>query len=483
MADVLVIDDDHMIREMIADIVVDLGHSCASAATMTEGLLMAENAPPDIVFLDVFLPDGNGIDALSALTDTGSSPEVIVISGAGVSEPAEKAMEIGAWDYIQKPFSLKNVVGTLERALTYKKEHRIVKNADTIRRDGIAGNSPITRVLLDNVALAADSDAGVLITGETGTGKEVFARAIHDNSRRASGPFVVVDCASLTETLVESILFGHKKGSFTGAEDDREGLILQADGGTLFLDEVGELPYGMQKAFLRVLEDRSFRPVGDREEMYSNFRLVAATNRNLDRMVEKGRFRRDLLFRIRSFHMELPALSDRRDDIRDICRHHIEKLSKRKQAPPKDISPEVMQAFSLYPWPGNIRELVHTVEAGMAAARDESTLYVKHLPKEIRMHYAKGLVLRNEESGTGAGSAEKEHKDEAFWTAGGHMQKAALPQWSEYREKAMDQAEKKYFVELLDVTQGKVKTACDMAGISRARLYQILQKHDIRRLK
>jgi two-component system NtrC family response regulator len=208
----------------------------------------------------------------------------------------------------------------------------------------------------------------VLITGETGTGKELFARAIHANSPRAAQPFVVVDCASLPETLVESILFGHVKGAFTGADKAREGLVALADGGTLFLDEVGELPFSMQRAFLRVLEDRTFRPVGSKTERSSDFRLVAATNRQLEAMVERGEFRKDLLFRIRSFSIELPALRERSEDIPEIVALQMEKLAAAGRFGRKDFSPEFMEALTAYPWPGNVRELVQCLERSLAAA-------------------------------------------------------------------------------------------------------------------
>jgi two-component system NtrC family response regulator len=362
------------------------------------------------------------------------------------------------------------VTDPLQRALKSRREEHSVKGSETIRRDGIAGSSPLIRAVLDTVGMAADSDAGVLISGETGTGKELIARAIHANSPRRSKPFVVVDCAALPENLVESILFGHVKGAFTGAETAREGLVKQANGGTLFLDEVGELPFSMQRAFLRVLEQRAFRPVGAKQEEQSDFRLVSATNRDLGELVNMRRFRKDLLFRIRSFHIDVPPLRERPEDIEAIVRHHMERIGVRLGVALKGLSPEFLDALSAYPWPGNVRELVNSIERAQAAARNAPTMYLKHLPEDIRAAYARTLVRRGGEAEDGYGGAGLSVREDD-----------PTPTWAEFREKAMAEAERRYFGKVLADLGGDVKKTCSTAGVSRARLYQILKKNGMSR--
>jgi len=489
MAKVLVIDDDQMICEMIADIVEDVGHQCETARTLREGLAKAQAASFDVIFQDVYLADGTGLDILGKLKDTSGAPEVVVITGAGEPQVAERAMREGAWDFVAKPLDLDGVVGPLERALKFREERKGSTTRKTVRRGGIAGSSPLIRALLSTVAMAGESGASVLITGETGTGKELFARAIHSNSPRANGPFVVVDCASLPETLVESILFGHVKGAFTGADAARDGLVKLSDGGTLFLDEVGELPFAMQRAFLRVLEDHTFRPVGSKTELSSDFRLVAATNRHLDEMVERGGFRKDLLYRIRSFSIELPPLRERLEDIEEIITSHMAKLAAQGRFPAKDFSPEFVHALCAYSWPGNVRELVQCLERSLAAAHADRTLFLTHLPENVRVSYARTLVNREGLSrplseplvaSQPAAVLPQPEVPEVLRTVSTDTP-LAMESWSDYREGAVGVAEREYFERLLAFTRGNIKKSCSVAGVSRARLYQILQKHDIKR--
>lgn len=487
MANVLVIDDDLMICEMIADIVQDVGHRCDTARTLKEGLARAQAGTYDVIFQDVYLADGMGLDILPQLKDAPGGPEVVIITGAGDAQVAERAMREGAWDFVAKPLDLDGVLGPLERALKFREERRGDPSArKTVRREGIAGSSPLIRALLSTVAMAGESGASVLITGETGTGKELFARAIHANSPRANGPFVVVDCASLPETLVESILFGHVKGAFTGADTAREGLVKLADGGTLFLDEVGELPFAMQRAFLRVLEERTFRPVGSKVELSSDFRLVAATNRHLEEMVDRGGFRKDLLYRIRSFSIELPPLRERVEDIEEIITSQMARLAAQGRFPAKDFSPEFVHALCAYTWPGNVRELVQCLERSLAAAHADQTLFLTHLPENVRVSYARTLVNREGISKPYPGTVPQ--AEAVPPTASGAMTEQpappraeALEPWSDFREQAVGQAELEYFERLMAFTQGNIKESCAIAGVSRARLYQILQKHDIKR--
>ncbi|MDD5167173.1 MAG: sigma-54 dependent transcriptional regulator, partial [Syntrophales bacterium] len=284
MANILIIDDDQMLCNAMSMKFKMMEHRVSCALTLEDGVREANRNSFDVVYLDVRLPDGNGLDALSIIRKMDDPPEVIIMTGSGDPDGAELAIKNGAWDYIEKPSSINNMILPLVRALQYRDVKLATKPSMKLNRDGIIGNSIPMRACLDQVAEASGSNANVLLSGETGTGKELFAWAIHNNSSRSQRNFVVVDCAALSETLVESMLFGHEKGAYTGADKTKEGLIKQADGGTLFLDEVGELPFSIQKSLLRVLQEHRFRPLGSNHEIGSDFRLVAATNRNLDEM-------------------------------------------------------------------------------------------------------------------------------------------------------------------------------------------------------
>ncbi|MEE4240678.1 MAG: sigma-54-dependent Fis family transcriptional regulator, partial [Desulfopila sp.] len=272
--------------------------------TLKEGVTTAENDAWDVVLLDIHMPDGNGLEHVPQIVKGRHEPEVIIVTGDGAPDGAERAIHGGAWTYIEKINVIRDLPLHLMRALQYREEKQRARSVPVIlKRKNIIGDSEPMQRCFEDLVKAAASDVNVLITGETGTGKEVFARAVHENSARATGNFVVVDCASLPENLIESALFGHIKGAFTGADGSRKGLIKHADKGTLFLDEVGELPPSMQKTFLRVLQERRFRPIGAEREIGSDFRLLAATNRNLEEMVSQGLFREDLLYRLKGLSL------------------------------------------------------------------------------------------------------------------------------------------------------------------------------------
>lgn len=470
MALILIIDDDNLMCDTMTRVVRRIGHDPVSASTLKEGLAMARAQEYDVVFLDVRLPDGNGLDALPLLEALPSAPEMIIMTGFGDPNGAELAIKSGAWDYIEKSSSVKEITLSLERALQYRQQKTAVahtRKVSALKRNQIIGNSQRLNACLDLVAQASGSDVNVFITGETGTGKELFARAVHENSQRARGNFVVVDCTALPETLVESLLFGHEKGSFTGAEKAREGLVRQAHCGTLFLDEVGELPLMLQKAFLRVLQEHRFRPLGGNREIESDFRLVAATNRNLDRMVEQGQFREDLLFRLKSYVIELPPLRERLEDLQELARYYADRFCERYGLAPKGFSPEFIKSLRNYSWPGNIREFVHTMERVLSSARFEPTLFTKHLPINIRVEVTRASIER----------------DPSFdMNLGGDMIHA-LPQLNDYRDAVYNDAEKNYLSDLLTVTDRNIREACRISGLSQSRLYALMKKHDMTRSK
>jgi two-component system NtrC family response regulator len=329
-----------------------------------------------------------------------------------------------------------------------------------LQRDDIIGRSQTIRSSLEQVARSSQSNASVLITGESGTGKELFARAVHNNSSRASQPFVVVDCASLTETLAESVLFGHTRGAFTGAEKARDGLIRMANQGTLFLDEVGELPLTIQSSFLRVLQEHRFRPLGGGQEISSDFRVVAATNRRLAEMVQQGRFRSDLLFRLKSLTIHLPPLRERHGDIAELTLHFIDKICRQHNTGVKGMSPEFIMALGEYAWPGNVRELVNTLESAVVSAMDFPTLYPIHLPAEIRSKVAQVLFDFPRE-------AQADHS----------LSGVSFPPLREL----ITSVEKKYLSDLISHTGGNIREVCRISGISRANIYARLRKYGIMR--
>lgn len=461
MAEVLIIDDDEGMCYTLANMVRQTGHDAISAYTLSDGSKKASSEPFDVIFLDVQMPDGNGLDLLPKLTETPSKPEVIIITGQGNPDGAELAINNGAWDYVEKPSSMKAMMLPFLRALQYREEKRSDGPLAVLNREGIIGNSPKMLTALDLLAKAAPSEANVLITGETGTGKELFAKAVHMNSARCGNNYVVVDCAALPPTLMESTLFGHEKGAFTGADKSTEGLIKHADGGTLLLDEVGELSLSAQKAFLRVLQERKFRPVGSEKEIKSDFRLLASTHRNLEQMVSEGKFRRDLLFRLHSFTIELPPLRGRKEDIKTLAMYQVAKLCAHHTDMIKGFSPDFFEVITQYHWPGNVRELVNTMERALAVSGSEPTLFAKHLPGNIRVSFARALVSDD------APGVQGEKKVTGY---------ARVPASLRDFKKTM---EREYFRDLIDYTDGDMKDASNISGISRSNLYTYFKKYKI----
>lgn len=464
MANILIIDDDRMLCDLLCRQISRMEHEPTYALDIEDGLREVTSKNYDVVYLDVNLPDGNGLDILPRIRKVPSSPEVIIFTAEGDPEGAELAIESGAWDYIEKPSSVKEMLLPLIRALQYRDEKKKTPKA-ALKRSDIGGNSPQLQECLDLLAEAASSDENVLIMGETGTGKELFAKAIHENSYRAQKNFVVVDCAALPDTLVESMLFGHEKGAFTGAHETRPGLIKQADGGTLFLDEIGELSSSLQKAFLRVLQEHRFRPLGGRQESESDFRLLAATNRDLEEISETGKFRKDLLFRLNSLEIKLPPLRERGGDIKEITFDYLRKMSEEGRVEMKGFSPEFFKALARYDWPGNVRELFSAINRAFVTSKAEPTLFPKHLPKHIRIHLARESVKRH----NGIETYENEVLESP----------AELPKLKDYRDTAIEKLERQYLKKLMSLTQRNIKEACRISDISRSRMYTLLKKYNL----
>lgn len=456
MARILVIDDEMLVRTLVTEVGTGLGHEVIRSDTLAEGLKLAED-DVDVVLLDMLLPDGNGLSRLRDFAALPSRPELVVITGHGDGDAAELALRSGAWEYLTKPLRVPELSRSLSHILAYRAGHRPQPEEPALDRAHIIGSGRALMKALRSLAEAAASDVNVLLLGETGVGKELFAKALCRNSARAGRPFVTVDCASLPETLVESHLFGHTRGAFTGADRAREGLLLAAHKGTLFLDEVGDLPPAMQGAFLRALELRRFRPVGEVHEVVSDFRLVAATNRDLEERVRADQFRSDLLYRLQGMTIRIPPLRERREDIPELARHAVLLYCVQRDMPVKEITEGCLETLLEHFWPGNVRELVHAMERACVAAGSEDRLYAGHLPTEVRVAVARSRV-------DGGRPAPELPFDTGF---------AALPTLKEWKTRAEEQ----YVQRLMLHSRGDVRTAASLAGLSRGHLYELLKKH------
>ncbi len=470
-ADILVIDDDSGIVYTLTSLFESMGHQVSASSDLKQGYELLSTKTFDLLFLDVQLPDGSGLNFLSDVQTLSDPPIVIVMTGFADPEGAEQAIRNGAWDYLEKPLSLQKISLQMIRALQYREEKSQAGTPVMMKRKDIIGDSREIQAALSIAARAANTDANVLIQGETGTGKELFARAIHENSHRHNANFVVVDCGIMTETLVESMLFGHVKGAFTGAAKEQAGIVQLADGGTLFLDEIGDLPQTAQSSFLRVLQERRFRPVGGKKEIHSNFRLIAATNKDLDTMAAQNSFRPDLLFRLKAVNLELPALKNRKSDIKAQALHYIERLCNKYTLPVKGFSPDFMEALQAYSWPGNTRELVHALDSAIAMAQAEPMLFPLHLPRQVRIALARGAF---EKTPSPVASTDKVS---GKFAAPRVEPGAPVPLLKDMIEKC----EKDYFTHLLTATGGDIKSMCRICGLSRAMVYARLKKYNLSR--
>ncbi|CCO24938.1 sigma-54-dependent transcriptional regulator [Maridesulfovibrio hydrothermalis] len=483
MGRILIIDDDVQVCETIESLIARAGHDSVSAYNLKDGIAKVHESDFDLVFLDISLPDGNGLDYLQQVKDSHGEPEVIILTGKGDADGAELAIQGGAWDFLVKPSSVKQISLTMSRALDFHTEKQSTAHCVALNLDNIVGKSSEIKSCYDLIAHASGSDANVLVNGETGTGKELFAHTIHKNSKRADKNFVVVDCASLTETLVESTLFGHKRGAFTGAQSDRKGLIPLADKGTLFLDEIGEMPLAVQKSFLRVLQERTYRPVGENKEFKSDFRLIGATNRDLEAMAAKGDFRQDLLYRLQTIHIYLPPLRDREGDIRELTTFHLSRLSSQYGVPPKVANSDFYDVLNNYDWPGNVRQLFNIVEQAFVASGTGNTIYAMHLSDALRIKMAKSNLKKSNDLAADmlnksvAAESEEEapQPQSAFSATVANLLSDDLPPLKLFK----GMAEKRYLEELLVRYHGDIATILKISGLSRSHFYALLKKHGI----
>jgi two-component system nitrogen regulation response regulator GlnG len=384
MPHLLIIDDEQSICWGLSQLAKQLGHRATTAVSAEQGLAAGGKDRPDVIMLDVRLPGMDGLTAMQQFQKAAPGVPIVIMTAFGELSIAVAAVRNGAFDYLPKPFDLAVAQRVIESALKHgtrpaEKSARVPsKDAD----DAIVGAGAPMQEVFKRIALVAPSDACVHVRGESGTGKELVARAIHRYSRRADGPFVAVNMASLSPTLAESELFGHVRGAFTGAEQSRKGLLEQAGGGTIFLDEVADIPIALQVKLLRVLEFGEIVPVGGDAAVRSDFRLVSATHQDLQAKVAEGTFRHDLYFRLITFEIEMPPLRERREDIAPLVEHFLDALCKRMEGPRPNVSPEALAELRRREWFGNVRELRNAVEHALILARG-GVIAPEHLPPPL----------------------------------------------------------------------------------------------------
>jgi two-component system response regulator HydG len=373
---ILIVDDDPGHRGMLTTLLADWGFRVEAAADGETAVARCREQAFDLILMDVRMTGISGIEALKEIKAYNPAIPILIMTAYSDVETAVEAIKAGAYDYLTKPLDFEDLRLTMERALDHaslRDENKTLRQtlAASFDTGGIIGQSPSMRRLMEMLATIAPSEATVMVTGESGTGKELIARAIHANSPRRQGPYIAVNCAALAETLLESELFGHEKGAFTGAEKRREGRFLAADKGTIFLDEIGEMPLSMQVKLLRAIQEREIQRVGGDQTLKIDVRIVAATNRNLIAEVGSGRFRQDLYYRLNVVALALPPLREREEDIPLLAAHFLRKFVEKNDKHIKGFTPEAMDRMLKHSWPGNVRELENAVERAVVLALGE----------------------------------------------------------------------------------------------------------------
>ncbi len=464
---ILFADDEMSIQELMRIELPRLGHEATVCPDGRTALAALDRTSYDCVIVDLDMPGVGGLDVIARVRETSADTETVIITGKSSLESAVTAVRQGVFDYLTKPCKLAEIQAVLERV---RKKRELTSRLRALERrvrraegtSQLVGASPGLDRVRRLVARVAASDSNVLIRGETGTGKELVARAIHEGSPRATGPLVAVNCGALPEHLVESELFGHRKGAFTGADEHRAGLFEVADGGTLFLDEIGELPRQLQSRLLRALESGEIRRVGDNQPITVDVRVVCATHRSLEEMVGAGEFREDLLFRINTFEIAIPPLRERIDDLPALVRHFVHKA--RPQTPPDaDVTvPEVFEALAHHRWPGNIRELANVIEHALVLC-DELPLLVEHLPTRLGAALPQAAASAKPVAGTAA-------------QATGNAVTSPVATTSPRKPESLRDLEMRAILEGLERNHGnKAKTAEEL-GISLKTLYNKLHQ-------
>lgn len=422
---VLVVDDEASLRSALFRALDRKGYQALTAASKKEAETIAQSDKAiDLALVDLKLPDGDGLQLMDSLRSIHKNIQFIVLTGFGSIETAVQATQKGAFHFVTKPFNLDEIMSLVDKALTQlelQQENQQLKSAlhRKYRFNNIVGQSKEIVDVLNLVERVADSDSTVLISGESGTGKELIAKAIHYNSPRANKAFVPINCGAIPGELLESELFGHVKGAFTGAVSNRMGRFEAAEGGTIFLDEIGDLDINLQVKLLRVIQERQFEPVGSTKTLSTNVRIIAATHRDLERSVEEGRFREDLFYRLNVIPIHVPALRERRSDIPLLLNHFMEEFSKNKKRQLDGISNEALETLYNYNWPGNIRELENLVER-LTILKSSGVIDVADLPPKYQSaspNPATGVAVQIPENGMDFNSAVDAYENELILKA------------------------------------------------------------------
>src|SRR5438067_4689391 len=447
---ILVADDDASIRSLLKQLLSDEGYSVAEAATGSEVVENVKAQSPDLVIMDVRMPELDGIEALQKVKTSSPGTAVLIMTAFGSSNAAIKAMELGAFDYITKPFELDKISHTVKRAFQYQdltQEVEVLRDeiSSLVQTERIVGNSPAMQEVDKTIGKVAKADATVLITGESGTGKELVAEALHFNSNRRSARFVRMSCATLPETLLEAELFGHEKGSFTGAMTMRKGRFELADKGTVFLDEIAEMSLATQTKLLRVLQDRKIERVGSSLPIKVDIRVICATNKDLQQQVEQNKFRDDLFYRLNVININMPPLRERKEDIPALVEHFLAKHRYSATAQAAAISEEALKRLMEYEWPGNVRELENVIERAVVLSRGQ-IITSRELP---------------------FGDHEGDHEEEGEDVS---VEKS-------YFKKSVAQFEKDLIMKALRDANGNRSKAAEMLGIYRRLLYAKIKEY------
>lgn len=384
---ILIIEDNPTLQGVLREVLEPLGEEILSAYTGEEGLKILKEEEVDLVLLDLMLPKITGLEVLDIIKKDFETIPVIVITAYASIDTAIDAMKRGAFHYIPKPFKNEEILIQVKKALEQRQlieENIRLKEAllSKYSFENIIGKSPDLQRVFELIKLAAPSNSNILITGESGTGKELVARAIHLHSRRKDKPFIPINCGTMDPLLLESLLFGHKKGAFTGAVSDKKGLLEVADGGSLFMDEIGSIPVDTQAKILRVIQEKEFLPLGDVNFKKVDVRLISATNVDLNKLIEEGKFRQDLFYRLNVIHIHLPPLKDRKEDIPLLVDYFLKKYGKENEKEGLMVKPETLKILMDYDWPGNVRELENTIERAVVLC-SEKEISPENLPKEI----------------------------------------------------------------------------------------------------
>ena len=453
---ILVVDDEADLAVSCQRLLRSRGYEAGIAASGHEALARVQEEEPHLVITDLKMPGMGGMELLEQLRAGYPDIPVVMTTAFSTVEDAVRAMQLGAADFVPKPFTPDHLLIVVEKALAervLREENRSLREQLTrhFSFDNIIGRSPAMVRIFEAIRKIADSTINVLISGSSGTGKELIARSIHANSGRGGKPFVALNCGALPEHLVESEIFGYERGAFTGAARPKPGLLEAAHGGTFFMDEIGELPASLQVKFLRVLQDGRFRRLGSTHEREVDVRLICATNQELERLVEEGRFREDLYYRINTFTIAIPPLKDRADDIPLLASHFLRHYSEQNQRQVQAISPAAMELLVAHEWKGNVRELEHVVERALVLATGDA-IQVEDLPLNIQ-----------------AVSARVSTAPQAYME---------LP-FKDAKARLVEDFERRYIVEVLRRYQGNISRAAVHSGIDRRSLHRLLAKYRI----